>query len=252
MYPLLLQLGPIKIPTYGAMMAIGFMLAFTVAAKKTQKRGYDPDAVANLFFIIVASSIIGSRALFVFLRLDYFFKHPLQAFMLWRGGLVFYGGLVTAVISSMAYCRYTKLPIPEMGDLLAPSLALGHVFGRLGCFAYGCCYGSATTLPWGVVFPKDPVSVVRHPTQLYEALAELLIFYLLSKLYERKLAAGSVMSTYVLLYSTFRFFVEFLRADYRGGTFFLGLSIAQNTALLLILGALLALWLANRNKRRKE
>lgn len=251
MYPLLLQLGPIKIPTYGALMACGFILAFTVAAQKTEKKSYDPDNVANLFFIIVLSSILGSRALFVALRWEHFLAHPLQAFMLWRGGLVFYGGLISAVVSSMAYCRYTKLPIAEMSDLLAPSLALGHVFGRLGCFAYGCCYGAATTLPWGVVFPRDGARVVRHPTQLYEALAELLIFYLLTKLYERKPPTGSVMSTYVLLYSTFRFFVEFIRADNRGGTFLFGLSIAQNTALLLILGALIALSLSLKHNRLK-
>jgi len=252
MHPILLQVGPLRVPTYGFLMACGFLVSFVVAARRSARRGWDPDAVANLFFLIVLSSIAGARVLHVALNVEHYAAAPLSMVMLWRGGLVFFGGLCTAVPASVWYCRRVGLPVAEVADVFAPCVALGHVFGRLGCFAFGCCYGAATTLPWGVVFPGDPTGTIRHPTQLYEALAEFVICLVLSRYERRRPPPGSVMAAYLILYPSVRFFVEFVRADPRGGSFVFGWSIAQHTALLLVLGASVALWKSGRRPSGKD
>lgn len=237
MHPVFLRLGPLVIPTYGVLMALGYLAGIWAAAKKAEERKLDGEVVSNLFVLLVLSSLAGSRILYVLLNLDYFLAHPLRVVALWRGGLVFFGGFLLAVPLGIWYLRRNGVSVAVMADVVAPSLALGHVFGRLGCFAYGCCYGCATTVPWAVHFPGDPLTG-RHPTQLYEAAAEFVIFLGLSWYYRRPHRTGDVMIWYLVAYSVFRFFVEFIRDDERGGTFLWGLSIAQNTSVLLVLAAL--------------
>lgn len=246
MYPVLLELGALKIPTYGVLMALGFLISFNLVIYRAQKQQLDVDGITNLLFIVLVSSIGGSRFLYVALRWEFFLAHPLDAFKLWRGGLVFIGGLIAALIFSLYYCHKRKLPLLVISDLIAPFLALGHVFGRLGCFCYGCCYGRPTGFFTGVHFPNDAVGIYRHPTQLYEAAAELGIFLFLNWLYirkyqQRKSAPQSLLATYVLLYSIFRFFNEFLRGDNRGGAAFFGLSVSQNGTMILALVAVASL-----------
>jgi phosphatidylglycerol:prolipoprotein diacylglycerol transferase len=246
MYPVLIALGPLQIPTYGFLMAIGFLMAFNLVIKKAEIREININKLANLLFIILLFSILGSRFVYVALRWEIFSRNPLDIFKLWKGGMVFYGGLIAALTASLLYCRIASLPIGEIADMMAPSLALGHVFGRLGCFAYGCCYGHETTFCTGVHFPFDSAGVYRHPTQIYEAIAEFLIFLFLTFLYKHWIHPltgvrgkgyrdGSLLLVYVVLYSTFRFFNEFFRGDNRGGQWLFGLSVSQNGALFLIL-----------------
>jgi len=247
-YPILVEFGPLRIPTYGVLMALGFLCAMWSADRRAKTANIDRDRIADLFVIIIACSIIGSRALHVILNWSHFAQHPLEIPALWKGGLVFFGGLCLSIPCAVVYVLRAKLSIGRVGDVLAPSIALGHVFGRIGCFMYGCCYGRPTDLPWGVNFPGQP-SVFRHPTQLYEAFAELCIFLLLSWYWRRPHKRGSVFTLYLILYPCFRFFCEFLRGDDRGGTFLFNLSIAQNTSMLLVAVALVVMgWLVYRQK----
>ena len=281
MHPVLLSLGPLKIPTYGFLMAIGFLVAFNIAIRKAEPRRIDIDKFTNLLFIILFSSIVGSRLVYVGLRWETFISTPLDVFKLWKGGMVFYGGLSAAIVSSLVYCRIAKLPIGVIADVMAPSLALGHVFGRIGCFAYGCCYGIETTCFTGVHFPYDKAGIYRHPTQLYEALAELLIFLLLTFLYKRwclpidrpethnpsqskespkedslfsppRYLPGTLLLTYAIVYSSFRFFNEFLRGDNRGGQWLFGLSVSQNGALFLVIASGIILTIMRLSKSDLE
>ncbi len=114
------------------------------------------------------------------------------------------------------YARVKQLPLWKLADLLAPSLALGHAFGRLGCFAQGCCYGHACDLPWAVRFPVGHPThpVTLHPTQLYEAVGNLLIFAGLSLWYRRKQFDGQIWWWYVLVYGSLRLVIESMRGDY--------------------------------------
>jgi phosphatidylglycerol:prolipoprotein diacylglycerol transferase len=138
--------------------------------------------------------------------------------MIQRGGLVFYGGLIGAALGGMLYARMKKLPLWKLGDVLAPSIALGYVFGRIGCLLNGCCYGKPSNLPWAIRFPADnpnhPPTIPVHPTQIYDALLNLILYAGLAWLYRRKKFDGQVFGTYLLGYACTRSFVELFRGDY--------------------------------------
>jgi len=151
-------------------------------------------------------------------------------FMVWRGGLVYYGGLVGASLGFILYARLKKLPLWKGADILAPSIALGYVFGRIGCLMNGCCYGRVCELPWAIQFPNNPMhgtsSMLRvwlgatdrslpvHPTQIYESLLNLALYAGLAWLYRRKKFDGQVFATYLVCYAILRSFVEMFRGDY--------------------------------------
>jgi phosphatidylglycerol:prolipoprotein diacylglycerol transferase len=158
-----------------------------------------------------------------------------------RSGGVFYGGLILAVAVALIYIRRIGLPLWTTCDVFAPGIALGHVVGRFGCLFAGCCFGKPTTLPWGITFTDTfaatnvgtPLGVPLHPTQLYEAGAELVILVLLLTT-ERKgrYFPGRTFWLYMLLYAISRFIIEFFRGDERGvvGMF----STSQFISLLLV------------------
>ena len=128
-----------------------------------------------------------------------------------------------------------RLPLAKLVDVFAPSVALGHVFGRLGCFFNGCCYGKACALPWAVNFPLPHVmhGIPVHPTQLYEAFGNLVIFAGLTAFYRHKRFDGQIWWLYVLSYGALRFLVEFFRGDYT--TYYFGIfTIAHLTAAAMI------------------
>jgi phosphatidylglycerol:prolipoprotein diacylglycerol transferase len=142
----------------------------------------------------------------------------------WQGGLAFYGGFLLAVPVGLWYARRKRLGVLRVADLVAPFIALGLFFGRMGCFFNGCCYGSECDLPWAVRFPGHPAAV--HPTQLYEAAAALAIaaaLYLVVR--PRKRAHGEVFAALLVSYGVVRFLLEVLRDDDRG--ILLGLSTSQ-------------------------
>jgi phosphatidylglycerol:prolipoprotein diacylglycerol transferase len=168
---------------------------------------------------------------------------------------VFYGGLIAAVAVAFWYLRRHGMPLWSVTDAFAPGIALGHVIGRLGCFFAGCCYGKATDVPWAVTFSSTyaaqnvgtPLNVALHPTQLYEAGAELVILGLLLLL-ERKGRpfAGRTFWSYMLMYGVTRFVIEIYRGDPRGmvGDF----STSQFVSLLLVpVSIVMLLVLARRN-----
>ena len=156
---------------------------------------------------------------------SYFRSNPREILVLARSGGVFYGGLIGATLVAFWYIRRHQLPLWTTCDMFAPGIALGHVVGRLGCLMAGCCYGIPTTKPWGITFTDPfaaanvgtPLGVPLHPTQLYEAAAELLILGILL-VTERKGRPypGRTFWLYMLLYAITRFIIEFYRGDERG------------------------------------
>jgi phosphatidylglycerol:prolipoprotein diacylglycerol transferase len=220
MYPILLELGPLKIFTYGLLVATGFFIAILLASKQGEKEGMDPQVIMDLCFYILLSAIIGARVLYVVVEYKYFVDHPLDIFKVWKGGLVFYGGLVLGVIVAMRIAISKKLPIWKTADILAPSIAIGQAIGRWGCLFAGCCYGTKTDLPWGITFsdPKSlaPLNVALHPTQIYLSLNAILIFGILVWFRKRKKFDGQLFCLYGILYSIGRFIIEYFRSDDRG------------------------------------
>jgi phosphatidylglycerol:prolipoprotein diacylglycerol transferase len=148
MYPKLIGIGPLTIHTYGFLIAIGFLIGLWLAVRQATKEGIFPTKIIDLGFYILLAAIIGSRLFFVVINLDHYLRNPLDIFKIWEGGLVFYGGVLLAIPTVIWYVRKNNLALWQTADIFAPSVAIGHVFGRLGCFAAGCCYGKvAQTLP---------------------------------------------------------------------------------------------------------
>ena len=172
-----------------------------------------------------------------------------------RSGGVFYGGLIAAVVMALWYLRRHRMPVWDVTDVFAPGIALGHVIGRLGCLFAGCCFGKPTSVPWAITFHNEyaarnvgtPLNVPLHPTQLYEAGAELLILVFLLVTERRgRPFAGRTFWGYLLLYGISRFIIEFFRGDSRGtiGMF----STSQFVSLLIVpLSIIMLIVLARRS-----
>jgi phosphatidylglycerol:prolipoprotein diacylglycerol transferase len=168
-----------------------------------------------------------------------------------HGGLVYYGGLIGATIAGVIYIRWKKLPLWKTADVLAPSIALGNVFGRIGCLLNGCCYGRACNLPWAIRFPADnplnPPTYPVHPTEIYDALLNLIVYFFLAWLFRRKKFDGQIFATFLLCYAVTRSFVEYFRGDYTNLHYHLGLTPAQWISVpIFVAGLALAAILSRR------
>jgi phosphatidylglycerol:prolipoprotein diacylglycerol transferase len=240
MHPVLFKLGPLTIHTYGFLVALGFMVGLAVAVKQAKRENIPADKILDLGFYILLAAIIGSRLFFILINLGHYMKNPLDVFKIWEGGLVFYGGVLLAIPTVIWYVKKNSLGIWSTADLFAPSIAIGHSFGRLGCFAAGCCYGkTAHSLPWGIIFTDPeclaPTNVLLHPTQLYESAGEMVNFLILIALRKHKSFNGQLFMTYLLLYSVLRFIVEFFRGDVNRGFLIANISVSQGISILMFL-----------------
>jgi phosphatidylglycerol:prolipoprotein diacylglycerol transferase len=236
MHSTLFTIFGIPIRAYGLMMVVGFLLGLFRAVRVAKKRGLNPDRVYDLALIVLLSGVIGSRLVYILLNLDT--EKFSEFFAVWNGGLSFHGGVLFAVIAAVIYTKRTKLAFMSYADLLAPSLAIGYAFTRIGCFLNGCCYGCPTSLPWGVRFLEDGVlTPPSHPTQIYAFLANLFIFFLLTRLEKQNRAPGFIFVSYLGLYGVYRFLVEYLRKGYSAQEWLLGLTQAQWVSLVIILAS---------------
>lgn len=259
MFPVLFKLGSLEIYSYGFFILLGFVVGVFIAVKKAKRaKIHIPfEKIADLFFYSVVSAFIGSRAFFILINLDLFKKEPLEAFKIWKGGLVFYGGLIVGAFVSILYMKLNQMPVWKLADITSPSISLGIFFGRLGCFSAGCCYGKETSLPWAIIF-RDQRSLAKlniplHPTQLYEALVGLGLFIFLILWERRKGFDGELFFLFLLLYSIARFFIEILRGDPRGFLFNELLSTSQFIGILLaILSIFMLFYLKNRGDDLKD
>lgn len=253
MYPVLFKFGPLTIHTYGLFVAIGFLLGLGLAVRQAKKEGIPSYKIVDLGFYILLSAIIGSRLFFIFINVSHYIKNPLDIFKIWEGGLVFYGGVLFAIPTVIWYAKKNGLGIWSMADVFAPSIAIGHSIGRIGCFAAGCCYGKpAESLPWAVTF-TNPQSLARigiplHPTQLYESAGEFINFLILITLRRYKSFDGQLFLTYVLLYSVLRFIVEFFRGDIGRGFIIYNMSLSQGISILMFLIASVGLIVLKKRK----
>ena len=243
MFPRLFQIGAYTQATYGVLVAIAFLVALSVISRLARRAGLNSDAVVNLGILCGISAIIGAKIMMYLIDLPDYIHNPGDIFSLssLQAGGVFYGGLIAALIAAVIYMRRRHLPGLETADVFAPGIALGHGIGRLGCFAAGCCWGLPTTLPWGVTFTNPishelvgvPLGVKLHPTQMYESIAEFLIFGILYWRIRRPHAPGTIISMYLILYSTVRFLVEFVRFHEQPNPFGGPLNTSQWISLLL-------------------
>jgi phosphatidylglycerol:prolipoprotein diacylglycerol transferase len=245
-YPRLLEIpevfgvGPLTIYTYGVMLAAAYLVGLQLAIVRGRRAGLDPSRLLDLGVAIVISALVGAKLLLLFVNFNYFRNNPEEVMVLARSGGVFYGGLIAATLVAFWYMWRHSLPAWKTCDAFSPGIAVGHVIGRLGCLLAGCCYGKPSSMPWAITFTDPlaaanvgtPLNVALHPTQLYEAGAELVILVLLLATERRgRRFEGRTFWGYMLLYAISRFMIEFYRGDERG--MIGGLSISQFISLVL-------------------
>ena len=165
-------------------------------------------------------------------------------------------GLIGALVVGVIHCRWKRIAVWPMTDVLAPSIALGYVFGRMGCLLNGCCYGRECSLPWAIRFPYGHESHPHpvHPTQIYDSLLNLLFYLGLAWLFRRKKFHGQVFATYLVGYAVLRSTVEFFRGDYPPAQHYLGgwATPAHLVSILIFLAGAALLWLLPRHTMQRR
>ncbi|MCC7157166.1 MAG: prolipoprotein diacylglyceryl transferase [Bryobacterales bacterium] len=251
MYPKLISIGGFFLPTYGVLVALGFLAGLWITIRLAKRRGLPADDIANLAVYCALVGLAGSKILLVLMNLDEYLAEPSRLFSrdtLLSAG-VYYGGFLAALGFGYLYIRKKHLPILGTMDVMAPGVALGHAIGRLGCFAAGCCWGVACDRPWAVTFRNPdahalvgvPLGIPIHPTQIYESLLTFIVFLALLRRATHPYKPGSQLGLYLVLYSLARFGVEFFRFHEQPPLLF-GLSVTQCIAVgLLAVGVWLLL-----------
>ncbi len=245
MYPVLFEIGNFSISTFGLMVAVGFLAGTHFAATLFQENGENPDHATTIMLYAMVGGILGAK---IYYSIDFAIRTDSTFWSLFwqRAGMTFYGGLIGGTVASILGSRIHKVPLWLLSQAVAPAMAMGQAFGRIGCFLVGDDYGYPTDLPWGVAFPEGapPIDVPVHPTQLYESFWLFLVF---GYLWKRRKRSPFLFGEYMMLNGFGRFFVEILRLNPKLA---LGLTQSQWIAILLIaVGASLWLWFHARRSR---
>jgi phosphatidylglycerol:prolipoprotein diacylglycerol transferase len=257
MHPKLFEIGGFTIYTYGLMLALAFFVGILLAYFKARKVGLEPMIIIDTGIVVLIGAVVGAKLFYVLGHLSEYAGDPGRLLDMIRTGGVFQGGLILAVILSVAYLYWKKQPVWLVADVAAPSIAIGQAIGRIGCFCAGCCYGKEADpaqIPWAVNFPPEaiaPSGVYRHPTQLYELLLMVVVFVLLLLLWRVRKFDGQIFWAYVILYSVVRGgIVEWFRGDH--ANLYFGLSGQQIISVFtLIVGLIIYFYLRHR-ARAKE
>ncbi len=242
---------------YGVMMALAFLAGLWTATRRARLANVHGEIIADVTMWLMAGSIIGARFVYVttYWKQEFAGGPFSEVFMIQHGGLVFYGGLIGAAVTGFGYLAWKKLPIWKIADILAPSIALGSVFGRIGCLLNGCCYGRACDLPWAIHFPADHEThgAGVHPTEIYDALLNFLLYLALAWLFRRRKFDGQILALYFVGYALSRTTVEFFRGDYPADHIYAGLFTSAQlvSAPIFIVGIVLWFW-RSRMARKSE
>jgi phosphatidylglycerol---prolipoprotein diacylglyceryl transferase len=218
MHPELFQFGPLHLRSFGAAMAVAFLVGTWLGMREARRRGLDEDRFVNVILITLVCSVLGARILYVIEHLAEFRSEWGSVFALWQGGLTLYGGIVAGTFAGLTAARRFGLPRWVVADALAPSLALGTAFGRVGCFLNGCCYGHPTNVPWGVKYPQSSFAYLEfgdtpvHPSQLYNAGYGLLLFTILWLARKRVRTPGTLFWSFVVAFGLGRIPIDLTRA----------------------------------------
>jgi phosphatidylglycerol---prolipoprotein diacylglyceryl transferase len=271
MIPVLFQIGPFKVYSYGLMLGIGFLLGSYILSLELKRKKLDPNMASTITVLAVIFGIAGAKILFLLEDWKYFVQDPIgMAFS--PGGLTWYGGFLLALAVVIFYVRRKKVPIMKVLDGLGVALILAYGVARLGChFSGDGDYGFPTNLPWGTnyehgtyppsrafaIFPeitsKYPGGVVPdntpcHPTPVYEMILGIIGFAILWRLRKKPWPDGKLFMVYLMLSSVFRFSVEFLRLNPR---LLFGLSEAQLVSIPLFFAGLLIMFYLDHKQREK-
>lgn len=213
--PIAFSLGPLKVHWYGIMYLLGFLGAHRLALKRSTRpwTPVRPRQVEDMVLYGAFGVVLGGRCGYVlFYNLDKWLSDPLWLVRIWEGGMSFHGGLLGVIVALILYARVIAQPLLAVADFAAPLVPIGLFFGRIGNFIGQELWGRQTDSFWGMVFPRDPDGLPRHPSQLYEALLEgLVLFAVLFWFSQKPRPRGAVCGLFLLLYGGFRFAVELVR-----------------------------------------
>ncbi len=268
MHPILFELGPLSVRTYGLLLAVSFLVGIILALRRSRARGLDQNKMINMSLLIMLAGIVGARIMYVIPHWNEFSANPLDIVSPFQSsgsigltGLTMYGGFIAAVLVSILYLRVNRLSVWKACDAFAPSIALGIGISRVGCFMNGCCFGLPTESALGVVFPAFSAAgsfypdVALHPAQLYNAVLGFGLFGLLLWLDRKPRFDGFIFAVLLISEPVTRFFVDLFR--YYESSMTLGslggsvLSVNQGISIVLCgMGFLLLGWLRNRARQR--
>jgi phosphatidylglycerol:prolipoprotein diacylglycerol transferase len=264
MHPILVQLGPLPVHTFGVLMGSGFLVGILYGLRQARRHGMDPDAIFNLCFWIMISGVLGSRALYIAIDIarkgaesEFTWKRPQALLALWEGGLVWYGGFIAAALVVILYTMLKKMPVWRTCDLLTPATFLGLGMGRIGCLMAGDDFGRiwkhlfAVTFnnPEALVYPPSWIGQPLFPSQLHMSIDGFLVAAVGHLLLEKRLRiSGQVFAIVLMLYAILRYIEEMFRGDTeRGWVPFTHQTISTSQGIgILVFAAGLALYLARR------
>ncbi|MED9903268.1 MAG: prolipoprotein diacylglyceryl transferase [Lachnospiraceae bacterium] len=250
MYNELFSIGPFTVHSYGVMIAIGVIAALFVGEARAKKRNMNGDVLYPMTFLCVILGFMSAKILFCIVEWKLFLEDPIH--VLTGSGFVVYGGIVGGALAAYLYCRIKKISFVDYFDLMLPSVALAQGFGRIGCFFAGCCYGRETDSVFGIAFKNSayaPNGVKMIPTQLISSAGMFLIAGILFWYARKERRKGRVGALYMILYSVGRFFVEFLRNDYRGE---IGIFSTSQFISLFVFAAGIVLFAGKKRSEEKE
>jgi phosphatidylglycerol:prolipoprotein diacylglycerol transferase len=248
MHPILFEIGSWPVYSYGVLLALAYLAGLQLAVIRARRWGLNATKVMDFGIYLIIAALVGAKLMLVAVDFDYFRAQPRELLSLVRAGGVFYGGLLGALAVGLWLVRRYGLPVWTTADLFAPGIAVGHVVGRLGCLLAGCCYGQPTDAAWGITFTHPvaaanvgtPLGLPLHPTQLYDAGAELVILAVLLLMERRGRGfPGRTFWLYMMLYAISRYVVEIYRGDPRGMIW--GMSTSQFVSILIVPLALVML-----------
>lgn len=250
--PVIFHLGPFAVRWYGVMYVVGYAVGIRIARARIARGlvAMTDQGLDTFVGYLVVGMLLGARTMYaIAYEPDHYVRDPLEFFRIWHGGLSFHGAIIGMAAACLLFARVHRVPFWQLTDTLALAGTPGLFFGRLGNFINGELYGRPTHVPWAMVFPADPLGLPRHPSQLYEALAEgLLLFVVLRALERRSVASGwyrpgLLAGAFLVGYGVIRFLLEFTRQPDRQLGLVLGpFSMGQllSGGMVVLGGALLA------------
>ena len=262
----LFSIGRFTVHGYGLMIGLGFMAAVLVGCYIAKKRGLSDGDFTNIAIFVLIFGFLGGKILHVIVEFKAFIASPMS--VLGSEGFAVYGGIISGIATIYIYCRIKKLRFLEYIDLFATVVPLNQALGRIGCLLAGCCYGRETDSAFSLVFPEGciaPAGVKLLPTQPIMAAGNLLIFVVQMILYMRSIPKdkgdvrsgaehvyipGAATGLYLIMYSIGRFFIEYLRNDYRGNVG--PLSTSQFIAIFTLAGGVALFVIARRTHRADD
>jgi phosphatidylglycerol:prolipoprotein diacylglycerol transferase len=254
MYPQLFRYESIVISSYGVLLLVAFWGSLYTFLKMGKSRKLNTSQLFNLSIYVIIAGVIGARLLYVVMHLDEFAGNqhgavlPVQlAGTIGIGGLIFLGGMLAAVVVGIWYARHCRLPLWKTADCAAPAIALGIIFGRIGCLLNGCCFGTVCQQPWGISFPVNSYASTiigtqsLHPTQLYDAGLAAVNLFVLILLNRKKNPEGVLAATFLLIYGISRIVVDEYRY-YESGMMVFGWTVNQWISFVLVVCGVIILW----------